>query len=82
MCLNLHDRENAAAAIEGLHERYTLEGGPRPLVVKFADNNKRGMMMRVWQLTTIKPRTVPGMLLLKSCSVCGPNYSAFATVGR
>jgi hypothetical protein len=43
----IYNRENASAAIDGLHERYTLEGGPRPLVVKFADNNKRGVVTRV-----------------------------------
>lgn len=34
-------RQSALDAIEALHEQYTMQGGPRPLVVKFADN-KRG----------------------------------------
>eukprot|EP00752_Nemacystus_decipiens_P006128 g5526.t1 len=34
-------RQSALDAIDALHEQYTMQGGPRPLVVKFADN-KRG----------------------------------------
>lgn len=33
-------REFAATAIEELHEKYTMEGMTRPLIVKFADPNK------------------------------------------
>ncbi|CAM9762297.1 unnamed protein product [Choristocarpus tenellus] len=35
-------RESALRAIEDLHENYTMKGGPRPLVVKFADNKRGG----------------------------------------
>lgn len=34
-------RQSALEAIECLHNQHTMQGGPRPLVVKFADN-KRG----------------------------------------
>ncbi|CAM9655730.1 unnamed protein product, partial [Phaeothamnion confervicola] len=38
------DRGAALEAIDALHEKCTMEGGPRPLVVKFADN-KRGVQL-------------------------------------
>lgn len=34
-------RESALVAIETLHNRHKMHGGPRPLVVKFADNRRR-----------------------------------------
>ena len=33
-------RQSALDAIDALHEQYTMPGGPRPLVVKFADNKR------------------------------------------
>ncbi|CAM9136088.1 unnamed protein product [Discosporangium mesarthrocarpum] len=39
-------RESALRAIEDLHENYTMKGGPRPLVVKFADNKRGGAARR------------------------------------
>eukprot|EP00638_Chattonella_subsalsa_P019618 CAMPEP_0117896774 /NCGR_PEP_ID=MMETSP0950-20121206/27455_1 /TAXON_ID=44440 /ORGANISM="Chattonella subsalsa, Strain CCMP2191" /LENGTH=250 /DNA_ID=CAMNT_0005757955 /DNA_START=33 /DNA_END=786 /DNA_ORIENTATION=- len=39
--LKFVERQSALNAIAELHEQFTMEGGPRPLVVKFADN-KRG----------------------------------------
>lgn len=33
-------RQSALDAIDALHEQYTMQGGPRPLVVKFADNKR------------------------------------------
>ncbi|KAG5186506.1 hypothetical protein JKP88DRAFT_346522 [Tribonema minus] len=35
-------REHAAAAIDALNEQMTMEGAPRPLLVRFADSSKRG----------------------------------------
>jgi hypothetical protein len=74
MCIAVYvyNRENASAAIDGLHERYTLEGGPRPLVVKFADNNKRGVVTRVSHslLTSLKLTTLTILVLSSRCTAC------------
>lgn len=36
------NRESALAAIDDLHDRHTMPGGPRPLVVKFANKRRMG----------------------------------------